>query len=192
MKLEDVNKLLLSKEVYDPMIKELLEFQLSRIEMVNEYNKIESSLEGLELRKKQLKKMFRTFNDGYIEPPFHANFGGLNVDFGNNAYANFNLTLVDDGEITIGDNTLIGPNVTIITPIHPESPSAREKGLQYNLPVNIGKNVWIASNVTIFPGVTIGDNSIIGAGSLVTKDIPENVLAYGTPAKVIRKIKEDK
>ena len=191
MKLEEINKLLLSQKIYDPTIDEILEFQLKRIEMVNEYNKTTSSLEELPKRKEMLKKMFRNYENAYIEPPFHANFGGLNVDFGLNAYANFNLTLVDDGEITIGDYTMIGPNCTIITAVHPESPKMREKGLQYNLPVHIGKNVWIASNVTIFPGVTIGDNSIIGAGSLVTKDIPSNVVAYGNPCKVVRKIKED-
>ena len=188
MDLNKLNSILLSGDLYDPTVDEIMEYQLSRIEMVNDYNKIESSMEGLKKRSAQLKKMFRTYSNGYIEPPFHANFGGLNVDIGRNVYVNFNLTLVDDGEITIGDYTMIGPNVTIITALHPESKELREKGLQYNKSVHIGKNVWIAANVTILPGVTIGDNSIIGANSLVTKDIPANVIAYGTPAKVIKPI----
>lgn len=103
-------------------------------------------------------------------------------------YANFNLTLVDDGHIYIGDKTMIGPNVTIATAGHPILPSLREKAMQYNIDVHIGKNVWIGAGAVILPGITIGDNTVIGAGSIVTKDIPANVVAVGNPCRVMREI----
>lgn len=142
-------------------------------------------------RKKLLKEMFAEIGEGcYIEPPLHANWGGRHVHLGKSVYVNFNLTLVDDTHIYIGDYTMIGPNVTIATAGHPILPQLREKGYQYNRPVNIGKNCWIGAGAIIVPGVTIGDNSVIGAGSVVTKDIPANVVAVGNPCKVLREIDE--
>ena len=190
MDLKKLNSILLSGDLYDPTMNEIIEYQLSRIEMVNEYNKTESSIEGLKRRTNLLKNMFRKYSNGYIEPPFHANFGGLNVDIGLNVYANFNLTLVDDGEITIGDYTMIGPNVIIATAGHPVLPELREKMYQYNAPVHIGRNCWIGAGSIILPGVTIGDNVVIGAGSVVTKDIESNVVAVGNPCKVLRQVGE--
>lgn len=138
-----------------------------------------------------LKKMFAELGDDcYIEPPFHANFGGKNVHLGNSVYANFNLTLVDDTDIYIGDYTMIAPNVTIATAAHPILPRLREKAYQFNVPVHIGRNCWIGAGSVILPGVTIGDNTVIGAGSVVTKDIPANVVAYGNPCRVARAIGE--
>ena len=127
--------------------------------------------------------------DAYIEPPLHANWG-CNTYFSAHAYANFNLTLVDDGEVHIGEHTMIGPNCTIITTGHPIRPDLREKVTQYSLPVTIGRNVWLGANVAVLPGVTIGDDSVIGACSLVTKDIPANMVAFGQPCKVYREIGE--
>ena len=109
---------------------------------------------------------------------------------GNNVYANFNLTVVDDGNIYIGDNVMFGPNVTIATANHPILPELREKGLQYNKDVHIGKNVWIGAGVVIVPGITIGNDSVIGAGSVVVKDIPANVVAVGNPCRVLREISQ--
>src|SRR5690625_760633 len=125
--------------------------------------------------------------NSYIEPPFHANWG-KNTFIGNNVYVNFSLTVVDDTRVDIGDHVMIGPNVTISTASHPLNPELRLKHAQFNKPVTIEKNVWIGANVTIFPGVTIGENSVVGANSTVTKDIPSNVLAFGTPCKVIKRI----
>lgn len=105
-------------------------------------------------------------------------------------YANFNLTIVDDGEVYIGNRTMIGPNVTICTTGHPADPQYREMVAHYSLPIHIGKNVWIGSNAVILPGVSIGDNTIIGAGSVVTRDIPANVVAVGNPCRVSRMIGE--
>ena len=113
---------------------------------------------------------------------------GCNTYFGDNVYANFNLTVVDDGEVHIGDSVMFAPNVTITTTGHPVHPSFRDKGAQFSLPVHIGSHTWIGSNVVIMPGVTIGENSVIGAGSVVTRDIPANVVAFGAPCRVARPI----
>ncbi len=126
----------------------------------------------------------------YIEPPFHANFGGAHVHFGDNVYANFGLTMVDDTHIYVGDHTMFGPNVTVASAGHPVLPELREKAYQFNMPVHIGKNCWIGAGAVIVPGVTIGDNTVIGAGSVVTKDIPADVVAVGNPCRVLREIGE--
>ena len=135
--------------------------------------------------------MFAEIGEGtYIEQPFHANFGGAHCHFGKFVYANFNLTLVDDTHIYVGDNTMFGPNVVVATAGHPISPELRRELYQYNMPVRIGKNCWIGAGVIIVPGVTIGDNTVIGAGSVVTKDIPSGVLAFGNSCRVQREIGE--
>lgn len=178
-----------SDKLYLPSDPELLKEQLKRLDKLFEYN----SLKPSEYEKKQilLKEMFAEIGEGcYIETPFHANFGGRHVHFGKNVYANFNLTLVDDTHIYVGDYTLFGPNVTVATAGHPILPELREKGYQYNVPVTIGKNCWIGAGAIIVPGVTIGDNVVIGAGSIVTKDIPSNVVAVGNPCKVLREIND--
>ena len=147
-------------------------------------------LEG-EKRAAMLKDMFAEIGENcYIEPPLHANWGGKHVHLGNNVYANFNLTLVDDANIYIGDDCMIGPNTVIATAGHPIDPELRAKVTQYNAEVHIGNNVWLGAGVIVMPGVTIGDNSVIGAGSVVTKDIPSNVVAFGNPCKVYREIGE--
>ena len=105
-------------------------------------------------------------------------------------YANYGLTCVDDTHIYIGAYTMLGPNVTIATAGHPILPELREKGLQYNMPVHIGRNCWLGAGVIIMPGITIGDNTVIGAGSIVTKDIPSNVVAVGNPCRVMREVGE--
>lgn len=135
--------------------------------------------------------MFAEIGDGcYIEPPFHANFGGAHVHFGKNIYASFNLTMVDDTHIYVGDYTMFGPNVTVTTAGHPILPELREQGYQYNAAIHIGRNCWIGSGVMIMPGIIIGGNVVIGAGSVVTHDLPSNVVAVGTPCKVLREVWE--
>ncbi|MCL2023137.1 MAG: sugar O-acetyltransferase [Oscillospiraceae bacterium] len=123
----------------------------------------------------------------YIEPPLHANWG-RNTYWGDNCYANFNLTLVDDGEIHIGDGCLLAPNVVLATAGHPLEPELRRKAAQFSKPIRIGKDVWIGANAVVLPGVSIGDGSVIGAGSVVTKDIPARVVAVGNPCRMVRKI----
>jgi len=126
----------------------------------------------------------------WMESPIHFAYG-VNTHIGDNFYSNFNLSVVDDGEVFIGDYVMIAPNVTISTTGHPIHPSFRDKGAQFSLPVRIESHVWIGSNVVIMPGVTIGENSVIGAGSVVTRDIPKNSVAFGAPCRVVREITEE-
>lgn len=175
--------------IYDPTDKELMKEQGALIARVNEYNA--TSPAETEKRAALIKEMFAEAGEGcYIEPPFHANWGGKHVRLGNYVYANFNLTLVDDGNIDIGDNVMFAPNVTVITATHPVLPALREKGLQFNVDVKICPNVWIGAGAIIMPGITVGENSVVGAGSVVTKDVPPNTVVVGNPARVLREIGE--
>lgn len=177
-------------KLYLPNDEKLLQEQMLCLERLYAYN--QSRPTEFEQRQKMLREMFAEIGEGcYIEPPFHSNWGGSHVHFGSHIYANFNLTLVDDTHIYVGDYTMFGPNVTIATAGHPISPVLREKVYQYNAPVHIGRNCWLGAGVIVVPGVTIGDNSVIGAGSIVTKDIPDNVVAVGNPCKVMREIDEN-
>lgn len=126
----------------------------------------------------------------WMEAPIHFAYGS-NTHVGDHVYANFNLTIVDDGQCRIGNYVMFAPNVVITTTGHPVHPSFRDKGAQFSLPVVIKDHVWIGANVTIMPGVTIGENSVIGAGSVVTHDIPDNVVACGVPCRVMRAITEE-
>jgi len=176
-----------SGQIYDPMDADLAHEQMLCLDKLYEYNMTRPT--EPERREALLKEMFAEIGEGcYIEPPLHANWAGKHVRLGNYVYANFGLTLVDDTQITIGERTKLGPNVVIATAGHPILPELRQKGLQYNLPVHIGKNCWLGSGVLVMPGVTIGDNTVIGAGSVVTKDIPANVVAVGNPCRVLRPV----
>ena len=126
----------------------------------------------------------------HIANPFHCDYGS-NIEIGENFFSNYGLTILDVGKVTIGDNAQIAPNVSIYTAGHPIHPDSRNSGYEYGIPVAIGDNVWIGGNAVILPGVTIGSNSVIGAGSVVTKDIPEWVIAAGNPCRVLRKITEE-
>ena len=169
-----------SEKIYFPGDEDLLKEQFGYIDKLYDYNATRP-YEG-EKRAQLLREMLAEVGENcYIEPPLHSNFGGHHVHLGRNVYANFNLTLVDDTHIYIGDCTMMGPNVTIATAGHPVLPELREKGYQYNVPVHIGRNCWLGAGVIVLPGVTIGDNTVIGAGSVVTRDIPANVVAVGSP-----------
>ena len=143
-----------SGELYLPNDKDIMAEQLLCLEKLYDFNATRPT--EYEKRAKMLKEMFAEIGDGcYIEPPFHSNWGGKHCHFGKNVYANFNLTLVDDTHIYIGDYTMIGPNVTVATAGHPILPELRQKGYQYNFPVTIGKNCWIGAGAVIVPGITI-------------------------------------
>lgn len=180
---------MLAGMIYDSGDEDILKEQAGFVKYMKEYNTLgmddEARIEEL------LPMMFADVGDEcFIQPPFYANWGGHHVHLGSGVYANFNLTLVDDGNIYIGNNTMIGPNVTIATAGHPILPELRNDALQFNVDVHIGKRVWIGAGVIILPGVTIGDNSVIGAGAVVTKDIPANVVAVGNPCRVLREIND--
>lgn len=173
--------------LYLPGDPEIMEEQKKRLDQLYAFNATRPTEE--DTRAAMLKEMFAEIGEGcYLEPPLHANFGGKHVHFGKGIYANFNLTLVDDTHIYVGDYTMIGPNVTIATAGHPILPELRQQGYQYNMPVHIGKNCWLGAGVIVLPGITIGDNTVIGAGSVVTKDIPSNVVAVGNPCRVLREV----
>ncbi len=176
-----------SGELYLPNDELIMREQLECLDRLYDFNMTRPT--ELEKRGEMLREMFAEIGeDCYIEPPLHANFGGRHVHFGRCVYANFNLTLVDDTHIYVGDYTMLGPNVTLATGGHPILPELREKAYQYNMPVRIGRNCWIGAGAVIVPGITIGDNTVIGAGSVVTKDIPANVVAVGNPCRVLREI----
>ena len=175
--------------IYDCSIPELLNEQGVYQDYLYDYNQTRPS-QG-QLRMEMLQKILGSCGEGtYIEPPFYANWGGHNVYMGKYIFANYHLTCVDDGNIYIGDYTMIGPNVTITSAGHPIEPGLRMRQMQFNKDVHIGKNVWLGAGVIVLPGVTIGDNAVIGAGSVVTKDIPADVVALGSPCRVLRPISQ--
>lgn len=175
--------------IYDPADAEILQEQVPFQDRLWEFNQLKPS--DLAEKTRYMKEVFAQCGESnYIELPFYANWGGHHVHFGSHIYANYGLTLVDDGHIYVGSYVMFGPNVTIATANHPIHSGLRQKGLQYNKDVHIGENAWICANVVIVPGVTIGKNTVIGAGSVVTKDIPDNVVAAGNPCRVLREVGE--
>ena len=165
--------------------KYMKEIQMRAKKLVYEFNNTAPDEE--ERRKKLLKDLFRDENLAVaIEPPFHCDYG-YNIHFEGFALLNYNCTILDTSPVYIGDHTFIGPGVCIVCAGHAIHPDERV-GNNTSKPIHIGKKVWIGANATILPGVHIGDNSIIGAGSVVTKDIPANVIAVGNPCRVLREI----
>lgn len=155
-------------------------------ELIRDYNDLRPS--NTEGRTNLLKQLFgATGQTLLIEQPFHCDYG-FNIEVGENFYSNFNLVILDCAKVTFGDNVFIAPNCGFYTAGHPLEAAERNKGLEYARPITVGNNVWIGAQVCVLPGVTIGDNCVIGAGSVVTRDIPANSLAVGNPCRPIRKI----
>ena len=175
--------------LYLPGDETLQREQLQCLDKLFEFNQVRPS--DLERKTALLKEMFAELGENcYIETPFHTNWGGRHVHFGKNIYANFNLALVDDTHIYVGDYTQFGPNVVLATAGHPVNPDLRERAYQYNAPIRIGRNCWLGANVVVVPGVTIGDNVVVGAGSVVTRDLPDTVVALGNPCKILREVND--
>ncbi len=175
--------------IYFPDDPEIKKEQVPFQDKLWEFNQLKAS--DIEKKQQYMHEVFAECGENnYIELPFRANWGGHHVHLGSNIYMNSNTTMVDDGHIYIGDYVQIGPNITIATANHPIDPELRKRGLQYNKDVHIGNNVWIGANTIIVPGVTIGDDTVIGAGSVVTKDIPSHVVAVGNPCRVLREVSE--
>lgn len=157
-------------------------------ELIFEFNALHPS--KIEQRDKIIKRLFgKTGKNFIIEPPFRCDYG-YNISIGENFYANYNCTIIDCATVTIGDNAFIAPNVSLFTAEHPIHPDIRNDQLEYAIPISRGNNVWLGGGAIVNPGVTIGDNTVIGSGSVVTKDIPANVIAVGNPCRVKRKITE--
>ena len=175
---------MLDEELYYSGVPELKNALLYSKEMCYDYNNLRPK--ELDKKKEILKKLLKKVGEEvYIESPFYCDYG-FNITLGDNFYANHNLVILDVCEVTFGDNVFIGPNVGIYTAGHPIDVELRNKGLEFGKKIKIGNNVWIGGSVCILPGVTIGDNVTIGGGSVVTKDIPSNVTAFGNPCKVYK------
>ncbi|MDH6365275.1 galactoside O-acetyltransferase [Enterococcus sp. PF1-24] len=185
METAEIKRRMDSGEIYQEN-EEIGKEQLIYSELLYDFNQIRPS--NHDEKRNVLEKLLGSFGeDSYIVQPLRANWG-KNTYIGKKVYANSNLTLVDDTRIEIHDSVMMGPNVVLATAAHPLEPAIRVKGAQYNLPIVIEKNVWLGAGVIVCPGVTIGENSVIGAGSVVTKDIPANVVAVGTPCRVTKTI----
>ena len=166
--------------------KELYYKRVACRSLCHKYNSISPDMVGI--RQELIKKILGKTKSIYmLEQPFLCDYG-CNIEIGENFYSNPNLLILDVGKVLFGDNVLVGPNCSIYTTMHPLNPQLRKDGILNSEPVVIGDNVWIGGNVTILPGVSIGDNSVIGAGSIVVKSIPKNSVAVGNPCKVVKYI----
>lgn len=171
---------MLSGVLYNPNLDGLFEERLRAKELCKKYN--------LEENKDFIRELFGKVGENFqIEPNFYCDYG-YNIEIGENFYANHNLVILDPAKVKFGNNVFIGPNCGFYTPEHPLDYETRNLGLEYAKPINVGNNVWFGGNVTVLGGITIGDNTVIGAGSVVTKDIPANVVAIGNPCKVIKQL----
>ncbi|OAT39235.1 sugar O-acetyltransferase [Proteus myxofaciens] len=180
---------MVSGHLYNPNKEEKLkEMRAQAREIIYDYNLTRPSDD--QKRIEYLKLLLgKTGANVYIEPPFHCDYGKL-IEVGEDFYANFNLTILDCAPVKIGHNVMCAPNVSILTATHPIDPDIRNSEFEYALPITIGNNVWLGASCMILPGVIIGDNCVIGAGSVVTKSIPANSVAVGNPCRVIRQISE--
>lgn len=166
--------------------KELIEERMKVKDLCYEYNKIRPS--DIEKRKEIMKNILgKTKENFWIEPNFFCDYG-YNIEVGENFYSNHNLVILDGNKVIFGDNVFIGPNCSFYTAGHPINKEERNIGLEYAKPIKVGNNVWFGGNVVVLPGVKIGDNCVIGAGAIVNKNIPSNVIAVGNPCKVIKNI----
>ena len=167
--------------------KEVMEQQKRARKLTQELNTVDRS--DFEKIEKIVKELLGKSEGAFINPPFYCDYG-FNIEVGKNFYANYNCTILDVGKVTIGDNCMFAPNVAIYTAGHPIHPDSRNSMYEYGIQVSIGDNCWLGGNTIVCPGVKIGNNVVIGAGSVVTKDIPPYSLAVGNPCRVIRKITE--
>lgn len=184
----DIDRML-NGELYEPGKDGLREIMETGQLLMHEYNqlKITDSERKQEILEKMLKQKGE---DVAIRPPFYVEFGAF-ISVGDRFFANYNCTILDTAPITIGNDVMFGPNVSLLAPGHPFHPDQRVKGLENGKPITIEDRVWVSGDVTIIGGVTIGEGSVIAAGATVTKDVPTMTIVGGTPAKVIRKITEE-
>ena len=178
---------MLDGEVYDAVHPEFLRRLAATREKLWEFNTIHPSEAGRQ--KEILRSLLGAVGEPFhVNPPFRCDYG-CNISIGRNFFANFNLTILDEALVKIGDNVFIGPNVSIYTACHPLDATDRNTGAEWAEPVNIGDSVWIGGGATILPGVSVGDRSVVGAGSVVTRDVPADVLVAGNPARIIKKLR---
>lgn len=189
MTFEEQKARILAGKMYNDLTQELVDARKRAVNLTDAYNASYGELP--KVREAILRKLVKHAEDGaFFEPGFRCEFG-FNITLGKNFYANFGCVMLDPGEIIIGDNVLFGPRVSIYTSRHAFNAQERAAGACYAKPVKIGNNVWVGGGVHMDHGITIGDNTVIGAGSVITRDIPSNVVAAGVPCRVIREITED-
>ena len=187
--MESEKEKMLSGKLYKAFGKELLAERQNAKKYIFQLNAL--APDEIEKRNNIIRNLFgKTGKSFFIEPPFRCDYG-YNISIGENFYTNFNCIILDCALVTIGNNVLFGPGVSIYTAGHPIHHELRSQDYEFALPVTIGDNTWIGGNVVINPGVNIGNNSVIGSGSVVTKDIPSNVVAAGNPCNILRKITEE-
>ena len=180
---------MISGQLYNSTDEKLSEQRIKAKKLCRKYNNLEP--DNYEERKSILKKLLgKTKENFWIEPNFWCDYG-YNIEIGENFYSNHNLVILDPAKVTFGDNVFIAPNCGFYTAGHPIDAELRNQLLEFAYPITVGNNVWFGGNVVVLPGVTIADNVVIGAGSVVTKDIPANVVAVGNPCKVLREITEE-
>lgn len=173
-------------ELYDATDKKLEKMRFDCREILDLYNnKLAGNIKekNLLLNKLTQKKLKNVF----IQAPFYCDYG-INLEFGENVFLNFNCVILDCARVKIGENTFLGPSVQIYTPVHPLNAKKRATWVEYAKPVVIGQNCWLGGGVIVLPGVSIGNNTVIGAGSIVVKDIPDNSVAVGNPCKVVKNL----
>lgn len=175
---------MLAGELYLASDKELYNERLKARKLVRAINN--TTEDELEYRTELLKELFGSAGEGvFIEPSFKCDYG-YNIHVGKNFFANFDCIILDVCKVTIGDNCMMAPNVCVYTATHPLDAKTRISGLEYGKPVTIGDNVWFGGNSVVLPGVTIGNNVVVAAGSVITKDVPNDVVVGGNPAKIIK------
>jgi len=179
---------MLTGKPYKAFAEDLLKERQYAKEMLFDFNGLRPT--EIEKRNEIIKRLFgKVGREFFIEPPLRCDYG-YNISIGENFYSNYNCIILDCAPVSIGDNVLFGPNVSLFTAGHPIHPVPRNEGIEYAFPITIGNNVWIGGGVIVNPGITIGDNVVIGSGSVVTKDIPSNVIAVGNPCKVLKEISD--
>ena len=183
--MEEYKKMIAGKDYY-PMTEYLISLRDRTRALITEFNQEKEEKKREEILKSVVGKMG---GGCYITPNVFFDYG-CNTELGDNVYFNANCVILDCAKVSIGSNTFVGPNVQFYTPIHPLDYKTRNTFVESAKPISVGKNCWLGGSVIILPGVNIGDGCVIGAGAVVTKDIPENSLAVGNPAKVIRKIEQ--
>lgn len=175
--------------LYNPQLDGLVQEEMRAKVLAYQYNAC--CPDDLEKRRELLCELLGSGGENaWIEQPFYCNYGS-HITVGRNFYANYHCTILDVAQVTIGDNVMFGPNVSLYTASHPLHPDNRNSGWEYGISITIGNNVWLGGNVVVNPGVHIGDNVVVGSGSVVTKDLPDNVFAAGNPARVIRAITDE-
>lgn len=184
--METEKEKMLSGDLYDPLDHELINDRLAARILIKKLNDTAES--DIEERSRIIKELIPNANKGlWLQPPFYCDYG-YNISIGEKVFFNFNCVVLDVTKVTIGSRSLFGPNVQIYTATHPMDHIVRASGLEFAKPVNIGSDVWVGGSSVICPGVSIGNRTVIGAGSVVTKDIPADVFAAGNPCKVIRSL----